>query len=54
MTRISFFVDQENIEALKKIAKETGAPISELIRRAIKKYLEENKLKEVTCHVKKI
>lgn len=46
MIRMCLFVDPEDIEALKKIAEETGAPIAELIRRSIKKYLEKNTSKE--------
>ena len=46
MTRISFLVKEEDLEELKEQSEKTGAPVSELIRRSIKKYLvEQNKQK---------
>jgi predicted DNA-binding protein len=35
-----FYIRYEQLKALKAISDETGAPVSELIRRAIDKYLE--------------
>ena len=45
MTRISIFIKDSDLEELKNLSKETGAPVSELIRRSIKKYLEDKKEK---------
>jgi predicted DNA-binding protein len=50
MTRMCLFVEQKDIKALKKVSEETGAPVAELIRRSIKKYLEQ---KINPCYVKK-
>jgi hypothetical protein len=41
MTRISFLIEEKDIEYLKKQSEETGAPVSELIRRSVKKYIIE-------------
>lgn len=41
MTRISFLIEKEDLENLKKQSEETGAPVSELIRRSIKRYNKE-------------
>jgi metal-responsive CopG/Arc/MetJ family transcriptional regulator len=39
MTRISISIPPDQLAKLKRISEETGAPISELIRRAIAKML---------------
>ena len=39
MKKICLYFEEELLEALKNISIETGAPVSELIRRAIKKDL---------------
>jgi len=43
MTRINFFIPKKILEKLKKVSKETGAPYSELIRRAINSFLKAQK-----------
>jgi predicted DNA-binding protein len=40
MERTAVFLKSSQIERLKKIQRETGAPVAELIRRAIDAYLE--------------
>jgi predicted DNA-binding protein len=40
MKRVALFVTQELIEALKKEHQRTGAPIAEIVRRAIVAYLK--------------
>lgn len=39
-TKINIHLDKDKLEALKAIRTKTGASMSELIRRAIDKYLE--------------
>ncbi len=41
MTRISFLIEKEDLENLKKQSEETDAPVSELIRRSVKRYIIE-------------
>jgi predicted DNA-binding protein len=41
MERTALFLKEEQIEKLKKLSEKTGAPVAELIRRAIDKYLHE-------------
>jgi Ribbon-helix-helix domain len=41
MERTALFLKEEQIEKLKKLSDKTGAPVAELIRRAIDKYLQE-------------
>jgi len=40
----SFLFPEELMKELKKLSEETGAPVSELVRRAIREYLEKKKL----------
>lgn len=39
--KLQFFIPQELIDRLKKEKEKTGAPVSEIIRRAIDKYLKD-------------
>jgi predicted DNA-binding protein len=41
MERTALFLEEEQIEKLKKLSEKTGAPVAELIRRAIDRYLLE-------------
>lgn len=41
MKRTALFLKEEQIEKLQKLSDKTGAPLAELIRRAIDKYLQE-------------
>jgi predicted DNA-binding protein len=41
MVRKALFLKEEQIEKLQKLSDKTGAPLAELIRRAIDKYLHE-------------
>ena len=41
MKRTALFLEEEQIEKLKKLSEKTGAPVAELIRRAIDRYLLE-------------
>jgi predicted DNA-binding protein len=41
MTRTALFLKEEQLKRLKKLSDKTGAPVAELIRRAIDKYLQE-------------
>lgn len=41
MERKALFLKEEQIEKLQKLSDKTGAPLAELIRRAIDKYLQE-------------
>jgi predicted DNA-binding protein len=41
MKRTALFLEEEQIEKLKKLSEKTGAPVAELIRRAIDRYLQE-------------
>jgi predicted DNA-binding protein len=43
MTRTSLFFPKELIDALRKLSAKTGAPIAELIRRAVAEYVERKK-----------
>ena len=43
MERKNFYLEERQIKELNKITEKTGATISELIRRAIDKYLEADK-----------
>lgn len=42
-TRILVQFDKPQIVALKKLREKTGAPVAEIIRRAVNLYLEKNK-----------
>lgn len=42
-TRILIQVDYQQLSALKKRQRETGASVAEIVRRAISKYLKEAK-----------
>jgi len=39
MTRTALFLREEQLEKLQKLSDKTGAPIAELVRRAIDSYL---------------
>ena len=41
MKRTGLFIKPEQLEALAEIQRETGAPVSEIIRRAIDAYLQQ-------------
>ena len=41
MKRTALFLREEQIKKLQKLSDKTGAPVAELIRRAIDKYLKE-------------
>ena len=41
MKRTALFLKEEQIKKLQKLSEKTGAPVAELIRRAIDKYLHE-------------
>jgi ribbon-helix-helix protein len=41
MERKALFLKEEQIEKLQKLSDKTGAPLAELVRRAIDKYLQE-------------
>jgi len=41
MKRTALFLKEEQIKKLQKLSDKTGAPVAELIRRAIDKYLHE-------------
>jgi len=41
MTRTALFLREEQLEKLLILSEKTGAPIAELVRRAIDKYLQE-------------
>ena len=41
MKRTALFLKEEQIKKLQKLSDKTGAPVAELIRRAIDKYLQE-------------
>jgi metal-responsive CopG/Arc/MetJ family transcriptional regulator len=40
MRRYNFFFPEDLIEELKELSKKTGAPMSELLRRSLKEYLD--------------
>jgi predicted DNA-binding protein len=50
--RTSFFLKEEYAEDLKKLSEKTGAPVAELMRRAIKEYLKDFKKDETTKNTK--
>ena len=39
-TRVNFSIDQDRLAAMVKLSKKSGAPLAELIRRAIDLYLK--------------
>ena len=41
MKRTALFLKEQQLEKLQKLSEKTGAPVAELIRRAIDKYLHE-------------
>jgi predicted DNA-binding protein len=41
MRRTALFLKDEQIKKLQKLSDKTGAPVAELVRRAIDKYLQE-------------
>ena len=41
MKRTSLFLKEEQLKKLEALSEKTGAPVAELIRRAIDKYLQE-------------
>lgn len=43
MQRTAFFLKPSQISRLQELSEETGAPVAELVRRAIDKYLEGRK-----------
>ena len=40
MKKVCIYFDLQQIEALKELSEETGAPVAELVRRAIDQYLK--------------
>ena len=45
MKRTALFLKEEQIKKLQKLSEKTGAPVAELIRRAIDRYLQERSKK---------
>lgn len=43
MRRTNYYYPEEMLERLRALSKKTGAPVSELIRRAIQAYLKAHK-----------
>jgi predicted DNA-binding protein len=43
MKRTALFLEKEQIKKLQALSEKTGAPVAELIRRAIDKYLQERR-----------
>jgi|307.fasta_scaffold1895561_2 predicted DNA-binding protein len=41
MKRTALFLEKEQLKKLQKLSEKTGAPVAELIRRAIDRYLRE-------------
>lgn len=41
MKRTALFLKEDQVKKLQKLSEKTGAPVAELIRRAIDKYLRE-------------
>jgi metal-responsive CopG/Arc/MetJ family transcriptional regulator len=41
MKRTALFLKEDQVKKLQKLSEKTGAPVAELIRRAIDKYLQE-------------
>lgn len=41
MKRTALFLEEEQLKKLQKLSEKTGAPVAELIRRAIDRYLQE-------------
>ena len=41
--RTNIYMDEKQLKRLKALSKETGAPMSELVRRAIEEYLKKRK-----------
>ena len=41
MTRTALFLKPEQLEKLQRLSENTGAPVAELVRRAIDAYLKE-------------
>jgi predicted DNA-binding protein len=41
MKRTALFLKAEQLKKLQKLSEKTGAPVAELVRRAIDKYLQE-------------
>jgi len=43
MRRTALFLKEQQLEKLQKLSKKTGAPVAELVRRAIDAYLHSRK-----------
>jgi len=41
MKRTALFLKEDQVKKLQKLSEKTGAPVAELVRRAIDKYLQE-------------
>jgi len=41
MRRTALFLKEEQLKKLQKLSEKTGAPVAELVRRAIDRYLQE-------------
>ena len=46
MTRHNFFLPDELVAQMKDVSKRTGVPMSEIVRRALQRYLDELEVKE--------
>lgn len=46
MTRHNFFLPDELVAQMKDVSKRTGVPMSEIVRRALQRYLDELEAKE--------
>jgi arsenate reductase-like glutaredoxin family protein len=42
MKRVDYYLTESQIEQLKKLSKQSGLSVSEIIRRALDKYFEKN------------
>ena len=45
MKRVNYYLSEKQIKDLKQLSGKTGITVSEIIRRAIDEYLDENKSK---------
>jgi predicted DNA-binding protein len=45
MNRTNIYLTDTQVERLRRLQKETGAPVAELVRRAVDEYLEKRKPK---------
>lgn len=53
MKRVNFYLLSRQVEALKRLSRSSGVPVSELIRRALDEYLDGGKSKPADKGVSK-